>query len=90
MPCACTNGAAATTRGCREASSAAACQFCSVPLGPVITRCEATPRMRSRTSVWKPFITDSTTISTATPSAMPTMEMAEMKLMKRLRRLARV
>jgi hypothetical protein len=27
--------------------------------------------MRVRSSFWKPFITDSTTISAATPSAMP-------------------
>jgi len=58
--------------------------------GPVSTKWEATPRIRVRTSVWKPFITESTTISTATPSAMPTMEMSEMKLIKRLRRFARV
>ena len=46
--------------------------------------------MRARSSFWKPFITDSTTISAATPSAMPTIEMSEMKEMKWLRRLARV
>ena len=46
--------------------------------------------MRPRNSVWKPFITDSTTISAATPSAMPSMEIIEMKEMKWLRRLARV
>ncbi|MNC98662.1 hypothetical protein D3C83_166970 [compost metagenome] len=57
---------------------------------PEICTCEATPRMRSRSSLWKPFITDSTTISAATPSAMPAIEVSEMKLMKWLRRLARV
>ena len=31
--------------------------------------------MRARSSFWNPFITDSTTISAATPSAMPTIEM---------------
>ena len=46
--------------------------------------------MRVRISDWKPFITDSTTISAATPSAIPAIEMSEMKLMKWLRRLARV
>ena len=45
--------------------------------------------MRARTSFWKPFITDSTTISAATPSAMPSIEISEMKEMKWLRRLAR-
>ena len=58
--------------------------------GPVIWTCDATPRMRARSSFWKPFITDSTTISAATPSAMPAIEMSEMKEMKWLRRLARV
>ncbi len=38
--------------------------------------------MRSRTSFWKPFITDSTMISAATPSAMPAIEIAEMNEMK--------
>jgi hypothetical protein len=45
--------------------------------------------MRSRTSFWKPFITDSTMISAATPSAMPSIETPEMKEMKPLRRVAR-
>ncbi len=57
-----------------------------MPLGPVISTCEATLSMRSRTSFWKPFITDSTMISAATPSAMPSIETAEMNEMKRLRR----
>jgi len=51
--------------------------------------CETTPSMRSRTSFWKPFITDSTMISAATPSAMPSIETPEMKEMKPLRRVAR-
>ena len=42
--------------------------------------------MRSRTSFWKPFITDSTMISAATPSAMPSIDTAEMKAMNPLRR----
>jgi len=45
--------------------------------------------MRSRTSRWKPFITLSTMISAATPSAMPRMDTPLMKEMKRLRRPAR-
>jgi hypothetical protein len=45
--------------------------------------------MRSVTSLRKPFITDSTTISAATPSAMPSIEAAEMKEMKPLRRVPR-
>ena len=46
--------------------------------------------MRVRSSFWKPFITDSTTISAATPRPMPHIEISEMKEMKWLRRLARV
>ena len=47
--------------------------------------------MRVRSSFWKPFITDSTTISAATPSAIPTIDVSEMKEMKWLRaRRARV
>jgi hypothetical protein len=57
---------------------------------PVIWMCEATPRMRVRSSFWKPFMTDSTTISAATPRPMPNIEISEMKDMKWLRRLARV
>jgi hypothetical protein len=45
--------------------------------------------MRSRTSFWKPFITLSTMISAATPSAMPSIDTALMKEMKPLRRPAR-
>ena len=56
------------------------------PVGEKISTCASTESIRSRTSFWKPFMTDSTTISAITPSAMPTMEAPEMKLMKRLRR----
>ncbi len=56
----------------------------------LICTCEATPRMRVRTSFWKPFITESTTISAQTPTAMPIIDTRELIPMKRLRRLARV
>ena len=46
--------------------------------------------MQVRSSFWKPFITDNTTISAITPMAMPTMEAMEMNEMKWLRRFARV
>jgi hypothetical protein len=46
--------------------------------------------MRSRSSFSKPFITEITVMSAATPSAMPSMDTSEMKEMKWLRRLARV
>ena len=47
--------------------------------------CDATDRMRLRNSSWKPFITDSTTISAATPSAMPAIEISAMNEMNVLR-----
>jgi len=90
MPCSCTYGAAAITPGCFAACSATCGQSLISPEAPLIWMCETTARMRPRSSVWKPFITDSTTISAATPSAMPSMEIIEMKEMKWLRRLARV
>ena len=46
--------------------------------------------MRLRNSSWKPFITDSTVIKAATPSAMPSIDTSEMKEMKRLRPWARL
>ena len=51
--------------------------------------CDAMPRMRVRSSFSKPFMTDSTVISAATPMAMPSMELRLMKEMKWLRRFAR-
>ena len=67
-----------------------ACQSASVLSAPEIWTCDATLRMRVRTSRWKPFITDSTVISTVMPSAMPTTDTSEMNEMKRLRCRARV
>ena len=90
IACDWTKGAAARTSGCCAACAAIAGQSLSSPLMPVIWMCEATPRMRVRSSFWKPFITDSTTISAATPRPMPSIEISEMKEMKWLRRLARV
>ncbi len=46
--------------------------------------CASTDSMRSVTCFWKPFITDSTMISAATPSAIPATEISEMKEMKPL------
>ena len=62
----------------------------------VISIWDKTESMRSRTSFWKPFITDKTTISEATPKAMPAVEIAEINdknpscLPTALRRLERV
>ena len=52
---------------------------------PCTSMCDATDRMRLRSSCWNPFITDSTTISAATPSAMPAIDISEMKEMNVLR-----
>ncbi len=46
-------------------------QSASVPSRPVSVACAVTLRMRVRSSRSKPFMTDSTTISTATPSIRP-------------------
>jgi hypothetical protein len=62
----------------------------SPPRAEVIIAWEAMPRMRSRTSLWNPFITDKTTTSAMIPRAIPRMEIPEMKEIKWLRRLARV
>ena len=52
------------------------------PLKLVIVTCDTMPRMRPRNSFSNPFITDSTTISAITPSAIPSIEINEMKEMK--------
>ena len=90
IACACTNGAVLTTRGCCATSFCTPCQSSSRLSSARICRCDTTPRIRVRTSFWKPFITESTTISAHTPTAMPIMETAELMPMKRLRRRARV
>ena len=73
----------------RKVSRAAACQSGIAPRVSNNSICASTDSMRSVTSFWKPFITDSTTIRAATPSAMPASEMSEMKEMKLLRPLRR-
>ena len=69
-------GTACRTPGCRSASVRAARQSAIDPSRPVSVACEVTDSMRERSSRSKPFITDSTTTSTATPSASPTTEIA--------------
>lgn len=51
---------------------------------------EVMPRILSRTSFWKPFITESTVINATTPNMMPSSDVSEINDMKWLRRLARV
>ncbi len=71
MPCSSMYGAAATIPG--NPSSLAICRRQSErrPSRPEIVACAVRLRIRVRNSSSKPFITDSTTISTATPSASP-------------------
>jgi hypothetical protein len=88
--CAATKGAAPTTRGFCARRGGQACQSARARrLASKTSTCEITLSMRSRTSFWKPFITLSTMISAATPSAMPSIDTPEMKEMKPLRRPAR-
>ncbi len=83
-------GAAPTTSGClRAAAMMVSSSGRAWPSREMISMCETTPSMRSRTSFWKPFITLSTMISAATPSAMPSIDTPEMNEMKPLRRVAR-
>ena len=49
---------------------------------PLMVTCEATPRMRLRSSRSNPFMTDSTVISAHTPKVMPSMDVSVMKDMK--------
>ncbi|GAA5032233.1 hypothetical protein GCM10025794_13740 [Massilia kyonggiensis] len=86
-PCVSTNGAAPRTAGLRKASCSAWRQFGMEPLASNTSMWASTDSMRSVTSFWNPFITDSTTIRAATPSAMPDTEISEMKEMKLLRLL---
>ena len=79
-----TYGAAALTRGLAIAALATAASSASVGR-PRISMCDATDRIRLRSSSWKPFITDSTTISAATPSAMPAIDVSAMNEMNVLR-----
>ena len=88
--CAPMKGAAPTTSGlARTSARVRAGSGSASPSGENTSTCEITLSMRSVTSLRKPFITDSTTISAATPSAMPSIDAAEMNEMKPLRRVPR-
>ena len=92
-PCVSTNGAAPRTCGFWNASFSAASQLGMPPRASNTSMCASTDSMRSVTSFWNPFITDSTTIRAATPSAMPDTEISEIndiKLLRPLRLPARV
>ena len=51
---------------------------------PTIDASDTMPRIRLCNSLSKPFMTDNTTINTATASAMPIIETAEMNEIKRM------
>ena len=85
-----TKGAAPITAGfCIADADVARQSGSALPEASKTSMCAMTLSMRSRTSDWKPFITLSTMISAATPSAMPSMDTPLMKEMKPLRRPAR-
>ena len=93
MPCVSANGAVPITSGFLRASAASACQFGIEPRASNTSTWASTDSMRPVTSFWKPFITDSTTISAATPKPMPAIEIREIneiKLLRPLRLPARV
>ena len=74
-----TYGAAATTPLAPRTRCCRACQSLSLPSRPAMVACEVTASMRVRSSRSKPFITESTTISVATPSIRPHTDMSATK-----------
>ena len=82
IPCASTNGATATTSGWASASETSDSQASSGLSNPEIVACDATPRMRSRSSRSKPFMTEITVIRAVAPSAMPIIDVRLMNEMK--------
>jgi hypothetical protein len=84
IACPITYGAAAFTWGLAMAVRATAASSASVGM-PRISMCDATDRIRLRSSSWKPFITERTTISAATPSAIPAIDVRAMNEMNVLR-----
>jgi hypothetical protein len=85
IACPKTKGAAPWTCASCRAILATFCQSGIAPSSARISMCEATESMRVRNSFWKPFITDRTTISAATPRKMPAIETKAMKETKPLR-----
>ena len=88
--CEATNGAAPTTSGLRRACSAIRRQSTKpAPPASLSSTWAMTESIRSRTSFWKPFMTERTMISAATPRAMPSIDTPEMNEMKPFLRPAR-
>jgi hypothetical protein len=80
------NGTAASTAGSCMAFARAAGQSAKSPCSPVIVACAVTLRIRLRNSRSKPFMTDNTTMSTATPSMRPSTDMIATNEMNPCRR----
>ena len=78
MACICTNGAAPVTPGVRSAMATTSGHSCMAP-APKIVACGTIARMRTRISRSKPFITASTSISSATPIARPAADTRDRK-----------
>ena len=57
-------------------------QCMSIGFMSLIWTCDATLRMRVRSSFWKPFITDITVIKAVIPSVIPNSEISEMNEIK--------
>src|SRR5690606_28748727 len=89
MPRSSMNGAAPATSPRASARARNACHSSSLPSNACIDACEATPRILRCSSYSKPSITDVTTISTATPMPMPSIETHEMNEIKLSPRRAR-
>ena len=79
IACDSTKGTAWVTPGIASARRCAARQSGNAPSSPVSVACEVTASMRERSSRSNPFITESTTMSTATPSIRPSAEIAATK-----------
>jgi hypothetical protein len=79
------NGTTAFTPGSCAAVACFERQSGMTPSTPVMVACEVTVSMRLRSSRSKPLSTDSTTMSTATPSASPSTDMEATKETKPLR-----
>ena len=78
-------GTTAFTPGSCAAVACLERQSGMTPSTPVMVACEVTASMRLRSSRSKPLSTDSTTMSTATPSASPSTDIDATKDTKPLR-----
>jgi hypothetical protein len=76
------NGAAPSTCALASAFLCAPAQSCMLPSMLLIVACDTMPRMRVRSSLSKPFMTEITTISAMTPTAIPAIDTSEMNEMK--------